>query len=104
MIEQTFDIKLENPTVFPTPLSRDSNGIERRLSRPVTVRVWKEYGLETRLNGCLDHHLRHAIRYGGHTQSPFHSTLFGNGDGEHRRRKGAICRYLHRGCRFPEES
>jgi len=87
VVEQTFDIKLKNPTVLPTPLSRDSNCVQRRFSRPVTVGVWKEYGLETWLNGLLDHHLRHAICHSGHTQNPLASSLFGNGDGEHRRRK-----------------
>ena len=42
-----------------------------------------------RLNDLLDHHLRHAIGYGGHAQNPLPSTLFRNGDGAHRRWKVA---------------
>lgn len=36
IVEQTLDIKLENPVIFPAPLTRDPYGIECRFSRPVT--------------------------------------------------------------------
>src|SRR6266403_4819341 len=35
----------------------------------------------------FDNRLCHAISHGGHTQNPLSATLFGNGDGAHRRWK-----------------
>jgi hypothetical protein len=39
VVKQAFDVKLQNPVVFPATLTRHSHGIERRLSRPVPVGV-----------------------------------------------------------------
>ena len=75
LIEQALDVKLYNPVVFPTTLARDSYGIQCRLSWPVRVGVCQEYRIEIRLNDLLDHHLGHAISYGGHGDFILHLAL-----------------------------
>jgi len=53
---------LEEPSVKVSPHSAP-------ILRPVSVGVWQKHRIEIRLNALLDHHLRHAIGYGGHTQN-----------------------------------
>jgi hypothetical protein len=67
VVEQTFDVELENPVVLPAPLARDANSIERRFSRPIAIGVCQKYWVQVRLNELFDNHLGHSIRYGWHT-------------------------------------
>src|SRR4030095_10902424 len=87
--EQTFDVELQNPVVSPAALTRDTDGIEGRFSRPIAIRVRQKDWIQIRLDKLLHNHLSHAISYSGHTQNPLTSSLFGYGDGTHRRRKVA---------------
>jgi hypothetical protein len=43
IIKQTFDIELQDPIIFPAPLTRNAHSIERRLLRPVATGVCQEY-------------------------------------------------------------
>jgi hypothetical protein len=43
VVKQAFNVKFQNPIVFPAPLARHSNGIQCRLSRPIAVRVCQKY-------------------------------------------------------------
>ncbi|HET9303389.1 MAG TPA: hypothetical protein VFO20_11475 [Propionibacteriaceae bacterium] len=53
MIEQTFDVKLQNPVVLPAPRAGHCYGIQRRLAGPVTVGVRKKDGFHSRFKGHL---------------------------------------------------
>jgi hypothetical protein len=37
IVEQTFDIELQNPVIFPAALTRDPDGIERRFPGPIAI-------------------------------------------------------------------
>jgi len=67
IVKQSFDVELQDPIIFPAPLTRDAHGIQGRFSRPVTVRVRQEDGFQFRLNHLFDHHLRDPIADSGHT-------------------------------------
>ena len=45
VVEQSFDVELYNPVIFPASLARDADGIERRFPRPIPVGV--SVGLRT---------------------------------------------------------
>jgi hypothetical protein len=66
VVEQSFDVELEDPVVFPAPLARNADSIVRRFSRPIAIGVCQKYWVQVRLNELFDNHLGHAIRYGGH--------------------------------------
>jgi hypothetical protein len=65
VIEQPPDVELKYPIVPPAPLARDSDGVKRRFSRPIAVRVRQKYWVQVRLNELLDDHLSHSICHGG---------------------------------------
>jgi hypothetical protein len=89
VVKKTFDIKLQDPIILPATLTRDAYRIERRLSRPIAVRVWQEIGLYRWLKRLLDHHLGHSIRHGGYAEHALSAILLGNGYRLDRRRKVA---------------
>jgi hypothetical protein len=37
VVKGTFDIELDHPVVFPTPLSRDGHCLLGRFARPITI-------------------------------------------------------------------
>ena len=41
-VEETFDVELQDPVVLPAPLAGNPHGIQRRLARPVAIRVRPE--------------------------------------------------------------
>src|SRR6266481_6088581 len=61
VVEQTFYVELQNPVIFPAPLTRGSNRVQGRFPRSVAVGVWQEYGIQIRLYKLFDHHLRDTI-------------------------------------------
>ena len=66
IVEQALYIKLQNPIIFPAPLSRDPNGVQRRFPRPVAIGVCQEYLVQIRLYELFDNHLSNSIRYSWH--------------------------------------
>jgi len=89
IVEQTFDVELQNPIEPPAALTRHADGIECRFTRSIAIRIRQKDWIQIRLDELLHNHLSHAIGYSGHTQNPFTSRLLGYGDGTHRRRKVA---------------
>ncbi len=43
VVEQTFDVKFQNPVVIPATLSRHSDSIEGRFPGPIAIGVRQEY-------------------------------------------------------------
>src|SRR5262249_22503583 len=66
IIEWTFDIKLEDPLIFPASLTRNTHSIERRFLRPVAIGVYQEYLVQIRLDELFDNHLSNSISYRRH--------------------------------------
>src|SRR4029077_10067248 len=67
IVKQPFDVEFEDPIILPAPLTRCSDGVQSRLSRPVTVGVRKKERIQIRLDHLLDHHLRDPVADRGHT-------------------------------------
>ena len=91
-IEETFDIEVEHPAIAPASLPRYAEGIFRRFSRPVSVRVRMELRLKNRLQETRYHHLRDPVRNRGNTQRSRPAVVFGDIDTTYRRRKVAARR------------
>jgi hypothetical protein len=45
LIEGRLDVKLHHPGILPAPFSGDGNRLFRRLSGPISIRVWMEYAI-----------------------------------------------------------
>ena len=71
----SLDIAFHDPVVFLAPLSRHTDGIERRFAGPIAVGVCQEHGVQIRLNHQLDHHLRHTIGHSWHALNSLSATL-----------------------------
>jgi hypothetical protein len=67
VVEQAFYVEFQYPIILPAPLTRDTHGVQGRLSRPVAVRIWKEDRIQIRFNQLFDHHLRDTVAHSGHT-------------------------------------
>ena len=44
VIEQTFNIKFQNPVIRPATLPRDPDRIQCRFPWPITIRIWQKMG------------------------------------------------------------
>jgi hypothetical protein len=86
-IEIGFDVEVEHPGITPAALSRNSNRIQCRFPRPVSVRVGMEVFLQFRLKIPLDHRLGDSIGDSGNSQWPESASSLLDVHTLHRRRE-----------------
>src|SRR4029077_4693855 len=55
IVKQPFDVEFKDPIILPAPLTRCSDGVQCRLSRPVTVGVRKKERIKRALLRSPDH-------------------------------------------------
>ena len=75
IVKQTLDIKLQFPVIVPAMRPCDPDGIQRRFSRPVSIRVFQKMRLNLRFKRLFRHMLRYAITDCWDPQDPLPSTL-----------------------------
>src|SRR5258708_9600705 len=85
------------PVVTPASLARHANGLQRRLSVPISIGVRMEMSFQLRLEIPFDDSLRDAIRDSRYSQQPLPAITLVDLHSLHRRRKIAA-----RGHAIPE--
>jgi hypothetical protein len=88
-VKEALDVEVENPIGAEAPLAGLGHGIDRRLTRPVTVGVDVKHRLQDRLQKATNDLLGNAIANRGNTQRPRFTICLRNIDPPHRRRKVA---------------
>src|SRR4051794_3747653 len=61
-VEETLDVKVDDPVVAPASLTRCPDGIDCRTPRPISIRVRMEHWFQQRLQISTNNLLRNAIR------------------------------------------
>src|SRR5690554_650490 len=93
VVEQTTDIKLQDPRITPTPLLSDPYSLDRRFSWAIAVGIWKKARLDLGFKLELDHHLGDSIRYRWYSQNPLPARFLRDGNGTNRWRHIAARRH-----------
>jgi hypothetical protein len=62
-VKEAFDIEVQNPVVSPATLASNPYHLNRRLLRPIPIRVRMEVFLQDRLQVPFDHRLGNAVSY-----------------------------------------
>ena len=70
VVEETPDVKLDDPVVLPVPPPHHRHRIERRAPGTVAEGVAMKAGFQHGFQDPLDHCLCHPICHGGHAQHP----------------------------------
>ena len=65
-VKEAFDIEVQYPVVSPATLASNPYGLNRRLPRPIPIRVQMEVFFQDRLQIPFDYRLGNAVRYRGY--------------------------------------
>ena len=73
IVEQASNVELHHPVLVPATASGDSDRLQRRFPRPITIGIVVEERIKLWLQPHLDRRLRDPVGYRRHTTSELHS-------------------------------
>jgi len=88
-IEETFDIQVEHPVLFPASLARNGQGVMRRPPGSIPIGIPVKHRFQDWFQVSPDHHLGDAVRDRWNAQRPLLPIRLGYFHPQHRRRKVA---------------
>ena len=86
-VNEAWDVAIEHPVIAPASLARLTDGLQRRLPRPVPLGIGVKDLLHRRLQVPLDHRLGDPIRYRRNAERPRSALALRDIDPPHRGRE-----------------